>query len=267
MLNSIEDILNLHNNKGEIEDAYIDMHFDDKFLRLNTFTLKFVSGNTDKVERNKWNNRLNFEIRKNRDLTREIKEFRILFATINKLKIKNGYIEKRECPDFILKINKKTIGVEITKIYAGNDWVAEKLNDDIKTYNIDKKDIPGYIEYKKFESKIKTYKVKENIVIKPLEKIENKNEYKTKIKNKIFEKIRKMFDEYQNFDTNIILADIVSAEYLDDLSDVQSLNEELTFYINHLEVDMHENEYYLLLKANDKLIKFDIKNHNFDILW
>ena len=75
-----------------------------------------------------------------------------------------------------------------------------------------------------------------------------------------------MFDEYQNFDTNIILADIVSAEYLDDLSDVQSLNEELTFYINHLEVDMHENEYYLLLKANDKLIKFDIKNHNFDIL-
>ena len=32
MLNSIEDILNLHNNKGEIADAYIDMHFDDKFL-------------------------------------------------------------------------------------------------------------------------------------------------------------------------------------------------------------------------------------------
>ena len=73
------------------------------------------------------------------------------------ISVENGYVEKRECPDFMLKTNEKTIGVEITKIYAGNDWVAEKLNDDIKTYNIDKKDIPGYIEYKKFESKIKTY--------------------------------------------------------------------------------------------------------------
>lgn len=266
MLNSIEDILNLHNNSGEIEDAYVDIHFDDKFLRLNTFTLKFVSGNSSKIEKEKWNNRLNFEIRKNRNLTREIKEFRILFSTLNRLKIKKGYIEKRECPDFFLRIDNKTIGIEITKIYTDNDWAAEKLNEDIKTYAIDKKDVPGYIEYKKFGNKIKAYKIKENIVIKPLEKIENKNEYKTKIKNKIFEKIRKMFDEYQSYDINVVIANIVSSEYLDELKNIKGLNEELTYYMNHLEVDMNEKEYYLILKVDDKLIKFDIKNHNFDIL-
>ena len=33
MLNSIEDIIDLHENKGNIEDAYIDMHFDEKILK------------------------------------------------------------------------------------------------------------------------------------------------------------------------------------------------------------------------------------------
>ena len=118
MLNSIESIIELHNSKGLIEDAYIDIHFDDKILKLNTYTLKFYAVNTEKEETKMWNNRLNYELKKNRNLEKEVKEFRILFEALNKLKIKTGYIEKTERPDFVLEIDNKKIGVEITKIYS-----------------------------------------------------------------------------------------------------------------------------------------------------
>ena len=118
MLNSIESIIELHNSSGNIEDAYIDICFDDKILKLNTYTLKFSSVNTEREETRRWNNRLNFELRKNRNLEKEVKEFRILFEALNKLKIKSGYIEKCERPDFILEIEGNKIGVETTKIYS-----------------------------------------------------------------------------------------------------------------------------------------------------
>ena len=105
MLTSIESIIELHNNKGLIEDAYIDIHFDNKILKLNTYTLKFTNVNADKEEVKMWNNRINYELKKNRNLEKEIKEFRILFEALNKLKIKKGYIKKTERPDFVLDID------------------------------------------------------------------------------------------------------------------------------------------------------------------
>ena len=33
MIKSIDDVVYLHENKGNIEDAYIDIHFDDKILK------------------------------------------------------------------------------------------------------------------------------------------------------------------------------------------------------------------------------------------
>ena len=118
MLNSIESIVELHNSKGNIEDAYVNIRFDDKILKLNTFTLKFTSVNTPKEETRWWNSRLNFEIKKNRSLEKEVKEFRIIFKALDKLKIKSGYIEKAERPDFILDINGHKTGIETTKIYS-----------------------------------------------------------------------------------------------------------------------------------------------------
>lgn len=118
MLTSIESIIELHNNKGLIEDAYIDIHFDNKILKLNTYTLKFTNVNADKEEVKMWNNRINYELKKNRNLEKEIKEFRILFEALNKLKIKKGYIKKTERPDFVLDIDNKKIGIETTKIYS-----------------------------------------------------------------------------------------------------------------------------------------------------
>ena len=266
MLNSIEDIIDLHENKGNIEDAYIDMHFDEKILKLNTFTLHFSKVNAEREETKKWNARLDFEIRKNSKLYKEIKEFRILFEALDKLKVKSGYIEKRERPDFIIEKDGLKTGIEITRIYSGNDWAKEKLYEDIRTYKIPKKEIEGYIEYKKFNNKIKTYTVKENLVIKTFNKNEDAKILKIKMKNKIFEKIRKMFDEYENYDRNIVLANIVSSQYFENINDIASFNNELSYYINHLEENFNEKEYILLMKLDKKWIKFDLKNHSCDIL-
>lgn len=144
--------------------------------------------------------------------------------------------------------------------------MPEKIYEDIRTYNIDKKDVEGYIEYKKLNNKILTYKIKENLVIKPINKQEETLDFEVKLKNKILEKIRKMFDEYKNYDTNIILANVVSPKYFEDVNNIEKFNNELIFYINHLEANMENKEYILLLKLDKKWIKFDLKNRTYDIL-
>lgn len=266
MLNSIESIIELHNSEGLLEDAYVDIHFDNKILKLNTYTLKFTSVNVERDELKLWNTRLSYELKKNRNLEKEVKEFRILFDALNKMKIKNGYIKKNERPDFVLEINDKKIGIETTKIYSGNDWVPEKIYDDIKTYNMRKEDVEGYIEYKKYNNKIITYKMKENLIIRPLNKKEDTLNFEIKLKNKLFEKIRKMFDEYESYDVNVILANVVSPEYFEDLNKVENFNNELTFYINHLEANTQNKEYLLLMKLWEKWLKFDLKNHTYNVL-
>ena len=144
--------------------------------------------------------------------------------------------------------------------------MPEKIYEDIRTFNIDKKDVEGYIEHKKLSNKIYTYKIKENLVIKPINKQEETLNFEVKLKNKILEKIRKMFDEYKNYDTNIILANIVSPKYFEDANNIEKFNSELNFYINHLEANMEHKEYILLLKLDKKWIKFDLKNRTYDIL-
>ena len=107
-------------------------------------------------------------------------------------------------PDFILERNNKKIGIEITKIYVGNDWVAEKLNEDIQAYKFRKNEIDGYIEYKKYKNKIRTYNIRGGLVIAPMYDEVSMDEYIVEIKNKLFEKIRKLIDDYDKFDKNII---------------------------------------------------------------
>ena len=266
MLNSIESIVDLHSDKGNIEDAYVEIHFDDKILKLNTFTLKFTAINAEREDTKRWNNKLSSEIKKDFKLAKEIKEFRILFEALEKMKIKKGYIEKTERPDFLLKIDDKKIGIEITKIYSGNDWVPEKLYEDIKMYNMDNKDALGYIEYKKYNNKIVTYSMKENLVIKPLNKKEDIAELKVKTKNKIFEKVRKMFDEYSSYDKNIVLVNIVSPQYFESIDNIQKFNEELQFFITHLEANLADKEYEILMKLDKNWIKFDLGKRTCDIL-
>lgn len=259
MLNSIKNIVSMHRNKGNIEDAYIDVSLGEKVLKLNIYTLKFEKENLE-------NDLLNFEIKRDINLVKEIKEFRVLFEALEKLKIKKGYIEKTERPDFIMQLENKKIGIEITKIYSGNDWVPEKIYEDIKMYNLNNKDALKYIQYKKYTNKIVTYVLKENLVIKPLNKIEDTHILKVKTKNKIFEKVRKMFDEYNNYDMNIILANIVNPKYFDSVENIEKFNDELRFFINHLEANNQNREYAIIMKLDKNWIKFNLNNFTYEIL-
>ena len=134
MINSITDIVNLHKDRGFIEEGIIKIHIDNKVMPFNIYTLKVRKGNIPKEEVRKWNEIINEEVKKDRNLYKETKEFRSLFLLFEKLKIKIGYIEKSETPDFIYTYNEKTTALEITKIYVGNEWVSQKLYEDIRAY-------------------------------------------------------------------------------------------------------------------------------------
>lgn len=260
MINSIDDIINLHSSSGNIEDAYKKIHFDNKVLTLNTFTLRFRKGNTTKEETRKWNITVNNEIKKNRNLQKEIREYNSLFKLFSKLKIKSGYVTKSEMPDFRLERNNKKIGIEITKIYVGNDWVAEKLNEDIQAYKFRRNEIDGYIEYKKYKNKIRTFNIRGGLVIAPMYDEVSMDEYIIEIKNKLFEKIRKLIDDYDKFDKNIIYAEIVTPKFFNEEEDLKKLNEEIKFYIAHLDGINDSREYELILSTKSRTTIFSLNN-------
>lgn len=260
MINSITDIVNLHKDRGFIEEGIIKIHIDNKVMPFNIYTLKVRKGNIPKEEVRKWNEIINEEVKKDRNLYKETKEFRSLFLLFEKLKIKIGYIEKSETPDFIYTKNEKTTGIEITKIYVGNEWVAQKLYEDIRAYKLRKNEIEGYVQYKKYQDKIKTVSIRGGIVISPITNDALIDDYIIEIKNKIFEKIRKLIDDYQKFDKNIIFADIVSARYFNSEEEIEKLSKEIKFYINHLDGINDEREYTLILRTTNYWIKFNLQD-------
>ena len=91
-------------------------------------------------------------------------------------------------------------------------------------------------------------------------------EYQIKIKNKIYEKIRKQVDEYKQFDLNIIYADITNPEYFDDITDLDSFSQEVYYYINHLDVNMDFATYKLILKMNSKWIELNLNDGSYKII-
>lgn len=266
MVNSIDDMIELHKKSGNIEDAYIKVHLDDKILNFNIFTLKFTAVDASKYDVDIWNNRIEQEIRKNKTLEKEIKEFISLFELFNKLKIRSGNLEKRERPDFLLNRNGKMIGIEITKIYVGYDWLLERLSREIKEYHLADIDVEGYIEHKKASDKIEISSEKGKIFLSPKIFSATNEEYEIKIKNKIFEKIRKQLDEYEKYDINIIYADITSPEYFDDITDLDAFSKEILYYISHLEENLDILEYRLIIKINNKWIEINLNNGSYKIL-
>ena len=260
MLNSIDDIISLHTSAGKIEDAVKKIHIDNKVLPINTFTLRVTRGNASREEVRRWNVTINNEIKKDRNMQKEIREFISIFRMFNKLKIRSGYISKNEMPDFVLERNNKKIGIEITRIYVGNDWVAEKLSEDIQAYKLRKNEIEGYIQYRKFQNRIKTYAIRGGIVIAPAYDEVSVNEYIIEIKNKLFEKIRKLIDDYAKYDENIICAEIVTPRFFNSDEEIKQLNEEIKFYIAHLDGINDDNDYKLILSNKEKWTIFNLKN-------
>lgn len=267
MLNSISDIVDMHKSEGNVEDAYQRINFDNKTFLLNKYTLSVRRGNMSKDEARMWNVLINNEIKRDRSLYKEIREFKLFFHFLNRFGIKSGHIEKTESPDFVFTKNNKQIGIEMTKIYVGNDWIAEKITEEIKAVR-KRKDFPSdYKEYAKFHSKIISFQIREGILIMPPGENEvSIDEYITEIKNKIFQKIRKLIDEYKKFEKNIIFAEIASPRYFTSDDDIRKLSEELKFYISHLDGFYDDKEYELILKASTKWARFNLISGEYEII-
>ncbi len=266
MVNSIEDIIELHKDCGNIEDAYLKIHIDNKILNLNLFSLKITAIEADEEDVEIWNERIAQELKKNKQLEKETKEFASVFELIHKLKIKNGSINKHECPDFVVKRKEQTIGIEVTKIYVGYDWMVEKIESEIKEYKLEKDDIEGYIEYRKAGDKVEFFDENGKMVLSPKLFPMMNEEYQIKIKNKLFEKIRKQIDEYEQFDLNIIYAEITSPEYFDDITDLEAFSKEIVYYMQHLDANTNFASYKLIIKINSKWIELNLNDGTYKMI-
>lgn len=266
MVNSIEDIIELHKDFGNIEDAYLKIHIDNKILNLNLFSLKITAIEADEEDVEIWNERIAQELRKNKQLEKETKEYASVFELIHKLKIKSGSINKNECPDFIIKRKDQTIGIEVTKIYVGYDWMVEKIESEIKEYKLEKDDIEGYIEYRKAGDKVEFFDENGKMFLSPKLFPMMNEEYQIKIKNKLFEKIRKQIDEYEQFDLNIIYAEITSPEYFDDITNLESFSKEIVYYMHHLDANTNFATYKLIIKINSKWIELNLNDGSYKMI-
>lgn len=267
MLNSIEDIVSMHMSEGRIEDAYQRISFDNKTFIINKYTLRVRRGNMSREEARRWNLTILNEVKKNRNLYKEIREYTSLFQLLNRSGIKTGQVKKCESPDFLFYDGKNNVGIEITKIYVGTDWIAEKIAEEIKAYRNRKSEANVYDEYVKFRSKIVSFQIREGIVITQSGNDKATiNEYITEIKNKIFEKIRKQIDDYLKCDKNIIFVEIASPLYFTDDSDIHKLNEEMKFYISHLDGFTDDRDYELYLKTATNWSVFNLKDGSYEII-
>ena len=260
MENPIYDILNSHKHSGEIRDAFIKIHMDDMILNLNTFTLKMTKVKATKKDLEIWNGMVSDELERNKKLQKEVNEFETVFKLLNKFRVRSGRLSKSECPDFILERRDKKIGIEVTKIYVGYDWLVEKLSKDMEEYKLDAENVEGYIEYKKAADKVEIYNDGKRIILSPKINPELEEEYNINIKNKIFEKIRKLLDNYQKYDINVIFAEITSPEYFEDITNLDKFSKEIMYYIEHLEGDLSVLEYRLIIKINKKWVEINLKD-------
>jgi len=266
MISSINDIIELHSSEGNIEDAYLKIHLDHKIMMLNQYTLRFRRGNAPKEEIREWNADIYRNVKKDRNLTKEVKEFISLFQYLEKAKIKSGYIQKSETPDFILTRNGKKTGIEITKIYIGNDWVADKLNEEIREFRLRKNELDGYIEYKKYQGRVETYQVRGGLLILPNTSNISMEDYITELKNKIFIKVRKLADDYQKFETNIIFVELVSSNFFKENFDIAKMSEELNYYVNYIEADFHHVIAKVVMKMGNVFIEYNLSEKNYQII-
>ncbi len=255
----LEEILKLHKSKGLLEEANQLIQIQQQPFSLNVFTLRLKKVNPSNLDIAFYRAQILKRIKSDSQLYKEIKEFSLVFRFFEKLKIKNGYIQKSETPDFVLERNKRKYGIEVTRIYAGNDWVAEKLHNDIVAYRLRDKKLSEYIYFKKFDGKIKTYNHHNKIMVKAVKEKAFRKEEITQIKNKIFEKIRKQIDDYTKYDFNFIFAEIVFTDY-EGLDQFEKLNQEIKFFISHLDVIWGAPEFHLILKVGNTWNDFNLKN-------
>ena len=107
---------------------------------------------------------------------------------------------------------------------------------------------------------MEVYNDGKRIILSPKINPELEEEYNVNIKNKIFEKIRKLLDNYQKYDINVIFAEITSPEYFEDITNLDKFSKEIMYYIEHLEGDLSALEYRLIIKINKKWVEINLKD-------
>jgi len=261
----LERIIKKHRSEGMIEECNLLEYIENQQVLLNVFTLKLTKIASTTLDIDYLNAQLIRKIKSNPNLYKEIREFNLIFRFFKKLNIKSGYIRKSETPDFVLEREGKRGGIEVTRIYTGNDWVAEKVHNDIVAYKLKDKKLSEYINYKKYTGRIITYSNPSGIVVKAVKDKNLKEDEIIQIKNKIFEKIRKQMDDYNKYDYNYIFAEIVFTEY-EALNEIDNLNKELNFLISHLDGVFGNDEFHLILKIGNNWVDFNLKGRTYTLL-
>ena len=225
----IKEIIASHKSKGMIEQNTGVTIIDNNLVKYNRYTLKISKIKASDFDVNYYNAHLIKEVKKDSNFYKEIREFNQLFKFFEKLDIKKGYIKKTETPDFEFSKDGNYYGIEITRIYTSNDWVAEKVHTDVIAYKLSGQRFKDYLKQKKFENRVKASTQSDGKL--SIEAVRNEvfsDEEVTQIKNKIFEKIRKQFDDYHIYEYNCIFAEIVYSGY----KEFSSYDEKLIILLN-----------------------------------
>ena len=261
----IKDIIAAHKEKGNVEDADAVTIIEGNLVKFNKYTLKLSKIKDSNIKIGQYNALLIKYIKMHTRLYREIREYRQLFKFFDKMSIDKGYVKKIETPDFELYKDGLSYGIEVTRLYTGNDWVAEKIHNDISAYKLSKDTFKEYISNSKYSARIKSFVDGDKIKVVAKKDIELNKEEIIQIKNKIFEKIRKQLDDYQKFDVNYIFAEIVYAGYKE-ISLYEELNDEIKYYVSHLDVNFGKTQFHLVLKNGNVFVDFDIVNGSYRII-
>ncbi len=259
---NFREIVASHRSKGYINEREAVTIVDENLVKFDKYTLKLSRIKSSVAQINYYNAQIVKYLKTKTNLYKEVREFNQLFRFLDKLNIRDGYIKKMETPDFELFMGGKAYGIEVTRIYTGNDWVAEKIHYDVDAYKLSKDTYKDYIATSKYAQRVKM-RVKENEVkVSAIKKAEFQDEEVVEIKNKIFEKIRKQLDDYEKFDFNYIFAEIVYSGYKQ-IKSYSVLNEEIQYFVSHLDANFGKSEFHLVLKAGNKFIDFDLKRGNY----
>ena len=259
----VEEIVSCHKSKGMVEESMGVTIIDDNLVKFNKYTLKISKIKASNVDINFYNATLIKAIKKDSTFYKEIREFNQLFKFFERLGIKRGYIKKTETPDFEFSKDGVTYGIETTRIYTGNDWVAEKMHNDIVAYKLSGKNLKDYISSGKYSQRVVTYTKKDGYLsIKAVKDNKFSSEEVVQIKNKIFEKIRKQLDDYEKFDVNYIFAEIVYSGYKE-FSSYDDLNNELQYFVKHLDVSFGKKEFHLMLKNGNNFVDFNLNDGSY----
>lgn len=258
----IKDIIACHRSKGNIDESTAVTIIDNDLFKINKYTLKLSRINSSGLQVSVYNAQVLKYIKSKTNLYKEIREFNQLFKFFDRVGIKTGFIRKTETPDFELFKMGKSYGIEVTKIYTGNDWVAEKIHNDITAYKLSGSKFKDYMSSSRYSQRIKAYVKDDKIKVKAIKEEDFLDAEITQIKNKLFEKIRKQLDDYQKFDFNYIFAEVVYSGYKA-IKSYEVLNQEINYFVSHLDVNFGNVDFHLVLKVGNRYVDFDIKNGSF----